>query len=80
MSEPLHYKNGRPAKWSDIVVRLDEDRVAAIGYLHSIMPSESVNNGQIAQIEVLDLNVTVANCLHIDDVKVAKVPDNSKPL
>lgn len=74
----MHYKNGREAKPGDVVVCVDPHN-HAMGILHSVNAGSTTCNGRIAKISTSDPYVTIGQCLHIDDVKAAEVPDSSKP-
>jgi hypothetical protein len=69
----MHYKNGREAKNGDKV--LDTSN-GLLGILHSAIASESCN-GRLAAVNQNDPYVTVGNCLHIDDIAKATVPDST---
>lgn len=68
----MHYKNGRKAKDGDKVINLT---YGFSGVLHSSQPQSKSCNGRIAPISQNDPYVTIGECLHIDDVKAADVPD-----
>jgi hypothetical protein len=70
----MHYKNGRPAKSGDSIVDLDS---GVSGILHSPTAQSDTCNGRIAVKSLSDPYVTLKNCLHVDDIKSASVPDSS---
>lgn len=71
----MHYKNGREAKAGDKVVNLTSGRS---GILHSTQAQSATCNGRLAQINENDPYVTIGECLHIDDIAKATVPDSTK--
>ncbi len=71
----MHYKNGREAKEGDMVVSLSEKKV---GILHSTNANSTTCNGRLAVTSINDPYVTIGECLHVDDVKAATVPDSTK--
>ncbi len=73
----MHYKNGREAKAGDRVVQVVHGTVS--GILHSVNPGCDTCNGRIAQTTPSDPYVNINDCLHIDDVAAAIIPDSSKP-
>jgi hypothetical protein len=72
----MHYKNGRPAKPGDKVIDLP---TGLSGILHSTQANSTTCNGRLAQINQNDAYVTISECLHLDDIAAASVPDSSKP-
>jgi len=72
----MHYKNGRPAKAGDKVINLTH---GLSGLLHSVNAQSTSCNGRLAAINQNDPYVNINECLHIDDVAVAAVPDSTKP-
>lgn len=71
----MHYKNGREAKAGDKVVNLNLGRA---GILHSTSAQSTTCNGRLAQVTDNDPYVTISECLHIDDIAKATVPDSTK--
>lgn len=71
----MHYKNGREAKQGDIVVCLTLKKA---GILHCLQPNSQTCNARMAPTSENDAYVTLSECLHIDDLKTASVPDTSK--
>jgi hypothetical protein len=71
----MHYKNGREAKAGDRVVHPVN---GFSGILHSVQAQSTSCNGRIAQVTSNDPFVTIGECLHIDDIAKATVPDSTK--
>lgn len=71
----MHYKNGREAKPGDKIVNLP---TGLSGILHSPNPGSETCNGRMARIDPSDPYVTLGECLHVDDIAAAEVPDSSK--
>lgn len=71
----MHYKNGRVAKAGDRVINLS---YGFTGVLHSVNAGSTTCNGRLAAITQNDPYVTIGECLHIDDVAAAQIPDASK--
>lgn len=74
----MHYKNGRRAHPGDLVVHLAAGRVAT-GILHSVMAESQTYNGRIATSGSHDPYVNVNDCLHVDDIVAASIPDGTAP-
>ena len=72
----MHYKNGRLAKSGDKVVSLT---YGFAGVLHSINAGATHCNGRVAPINQNDPYVTLSECVHIDDVVAATLPDSTPP-
>ena len=72
----MHYKNGREAKAGDKVVNLPSGRT---GVLHSVNAGSTTCNGRLAQTTENDAWVTLSECLHMDDIAKATIPDSTKP-
>ena len=72
----MHYKNGREAKPGDKVVNLTQE---TSGILHSVSASSTTCNGRLAEIRQTDQYVTISECLHMDDIAAANLPDTTKP-
>lgn len=69
----MHYKNGREAKEMDPVIVKTYDRVMA-GVLHSIRPSQTSCNGQVAYPvpgATYNLCETIGNMYHAEDAWAA---------
>ncbi len=73
----MHYKNGRPAKAGDRVVQVAGG--TASGILHSVNAQSTTCNGRVATITSNDPYVNISDCLHVDDVAAANIPDSTKP-
>lgn len=73
----MHYKNGREAKAGDKVVNLTQ---GIGGILHSTNAQSTTCNGRIAQTSTSDPYVNINECLHVDDIAAANIPDSSKPV
>lgn len=71
----MHYKNGRPAVSGDKVLNLSNN---VCGILHSTNAQSSSCNGRLALLTPNDPYITVSECLHMDDVKAATIPDTSQ--
>jgi hypothetical protein len=71
----MHYKNGREAKAGDQVVSL---ALGVSGILHSPNAQSTTCNGRLAATSSNDPWVTLSECLHVDDIKSATIPDSSK--
>jgi hypothetical protein len=65
----VHYRNGRPAKNGDKIVKLNETgKVVSFGVLHGAVPGNDYCNGNIAVIQAANDYACLADCLHVDDV------------
>ena len=70
----MHYRNGREAKNSDIVVQLNDSRygplrVTAVGLLFEAKPGSDHCNGNIAStISGMTTGACLCDCLHMDDL------------
>lgn len=64
----LHYRNLRPAKNGDKIVKLDGGKVVSFGVLHSAVPGNDYCNGAIAVIQNANDYACLCDCLHVDDV------------
>jgi len=73
----MHYKNGREAKNGDKVVSLPSYGAPLAGILYDATPGNDYCNGRIAPTTPSDPTANLAECLHIDDVRQAAVPDSS---
>ena len=71
----MHYKNGREAKQGDKVLNLPSGQS---GVLHTVNAGSTTCNGRMAPMSQNDLYVTLSECLHLDDVAAANLPDTSK--
>jgi hypothetical protein len=70
----MHYKNGRPAKPGDKIVHLSS---GLSGILHTPNATANTCNARMAAINQNDPWITVGECLHIDDISAASIPDAS---
>ena len=74
----MHYKNGREAKPGDVIVRPGDSYNPTIsGVLHSVNVQSTTCNGRVAPQGQNDPYVTLSECLHIDDIKAASVPNSA---
>lgn len=71
----MHYKNGREAKVGDRVVNLTGGMV---GILYDVNGNSQTCNGRLAPTSQNDPYVTIGECLHLDDVTAAEIPDTTK--
>lgn len=72
----MHYKNGREAKNGDVVLMVPKVGAPRVGILYDAVPGNDSCNGRLAAFTPNDQYANLAECLHIDDVKVAvDVPD-----
>lgn len=63
----MHYRNGREAQNGDIIVQIENGKVAAFGVLHSAVPGNDYCNGNIA-VKSQSSGACMVDCLHIDDI------------
>lgn len=74
----MHYKNGREAKAGDRVVLVGSQYTSPVtGILHSLQEGSTTCNGRLALMTASDPHVTIGECLHLDDVAAATIPDSS---
>ena len=75
----MHYKNGREAKNGDKVVKIDKygNCRPIVGILYGAVAGNDTCNGRIASMSDTDACANLAECLHIDDVLTADIPDSS---
>lgn len=71
----MHYKNGREAKQGDRVI---DTRFGPAGIVHSIQSGSESCNARVAAVTPNDAYVTLGDCLHVDDIAAATIPDSSK--
>jgi hypothetical protein len=71
----MHYKNGREAKPGDKVINLATGQT---GMLHSTQPGSDTCNGRLALLTPKDPYINIKDCLHLEDVAAAVIPDKSK--
>ncbi len=76
----MHYKNGRPAKNGDKIVLIPNGYGSPVaGILYDAVAGNNDCNGRIAIPSASDQCADLKNCLHIDDIAQATVPDSSAP-
>ena len=76
----MHYKNGREAKNGDIVLALYCPPIVGVLF-GAKAPNGSDCNGNLAPV-TSGSGVSYAdlkNCLHIDDITAASIPDSTQP-
>lgn len=71
----MHYKNGREAKNGDKIVLIPSYGPPVAGILYDARPGNNMCNGRIAQVSYNDPVANLSECLHVDDVAAATVPD-----
>jgi hypothetical protein len=71
----MHYKNGREAKAGDVIVSLSNKQM---GVLHSVIASTDTCNGRLASTSPNDPYINIKDCLHVDDIAAADIPDTCK--
>ena len=65
----MHYRNGREAKYGDVVVQLGMDgKITALGVLHGATPGNDYCNGFVAAGYFPGVMACMCDCLHVDDV------------
>jgi hypothetical protein len=74
----MHYKNGREAKNGDLVLMQTQGQLPFCGVLIGATPGNNTCNGNL----IYPGNSTVhyanlAECLHVDDIAAATIPDSS---
>jgi hypothetical protein len=72
----MHYKNGRPAKEGDKVLSLTNGQIT-VGILHSTNAQSTTCNGRLSVISPADPYVNLCDCLHIEDIAGAAIPNAS---
>lgn len=78
----MHYKNGREAHNGDIVLLLMISQQPVVGVLIGAKAEFGSDcNGQIITPMSCDYPqcADLKNCLHIDDIAAATIPDSSQP-
>lgn len=70
----MHYKNGRPAKPGDKIIHLGSGQS---GILHSPNAQSNTCNARLGEINQTDPWITVGECLHVEDIAAASIPDAS---
>lgn len=71
----MHYKNGREAKPGDRIMSLTQ---SLAGVLYNLNDQSYTCNGRLAATTPNDAYVTLSECLHVDDIVAADVPDSTK--
>jgi len=74
----MHYKNGREAKAGDMVVNFN-GTITQSGILHSLVAGSDCCNGRLTMPTASDPYINIKDCLHVDDIAAAAVPDTTKP-
>lgn len=72
----MHYKNGRKANAGDKVVNIQGGN-SVVGILHSVNAQATSCNGRVAVTSNSDPYVNIGDCLHVDDVNAAAIPDST---
>lgn len=73
----MHYKNGREAKNGDKVILIPSYGAPVAGILYDAVPGNNMCNGRLAIPAPNDLVANLSECLHVDDVAKATIPDSS---
>jgi hypothetical protein len=71
----MHYKNGREAKQGDKIINL---KFGFSGVLHTVTEGCETCNGRLASISQNDPYITLSECLHVDDIAAAIIPDSTQ--
>lgn len=71
----MHYKNGREAAEGDRVLNLV---TRESGLLYGRSAQSSTCNARLAKVGLNDSLVTISDCLLVDDIAAADVPDRSE--
>lgn len=71
----MHYKNGRVAKEGDKVISIS---LGIAGVLYNVVGNSDSCNGRLALTQSNDPYITLKECLHIEDIKSALIPDSSQ--
>ncbi len=78
----MHYKNGREAKNGDLIIHLSSnpgDRLAAGVLTGAKAEGGSDCNGVIIPWPMTSVHYAdLKNCLHIDDIAAATIPDSTQ--
>lgn len=74
----MHYKNGRGAKNGDKVVVIPGYGPPFAGILYDAVAGNDNCNGRVAITAPSDPCPNLKECLHIDDVAKADVPNSSQ--
>lgn len=77
----MHYKNGRAAKNGDKIVLIQPVGYNGLNVAGILYDSRGDGgndcNGRIAQTSHSDPTADLKNCLHVDDVAAATIPDST---
>jgi hypothetical protein len=74
----MHYKNGREAKNGDKIVVLASYGPPVVGVLYDAVAGNDSCNGKVALCSPNDPCPNLSECLHVDDVRAATIPDSTK--
>jgi len=74
----MHYKNGREAKNGDKVVLIPSYGAPVAGILYDAVAGNDTCNGRIAPTSPSDVMPNLKECLHVDDVAKATIPDSTQ--
>lgn len=74
----MHYKNGREAKNGDKVILIPSYGAPVAGILYDAVAGNDYCNGRIAPTSPNDPGANLKECLHIDDLAAATIPDATK--
>jgi len=75
----MHYKNGREAKNGDAIVLVSKyGDYPKAGVLYGAVVGNDHCNGRIAITSPSDPIADLSQCLHVDDIKAATIPDSTK--
>lgn len=72
----MHYKNGREAKNGDKVIVIPSYGAPCAGILYDAQPGNDHCNGRVAVTSPNDPMPNLKECLHVDDVAAATIPDS----
>ena len=72
----MHYKNGREAKAGDAILSLQSGQT---GILYDQVAGIKQCSARLAKTTLNDEYVTLEQCLHLDDVAAATVPNTTAP-
>lgn len=75
----MHYKNGREAKLGDQIVMSDKHGNFVAGTVIRITAGATSCNAQLVPPGTTTQYVTLGDCLHVEDIREATIPDSSKP-
>jgi hypothetical protein len=74
----MHYKNGREAKNGDKIVSIPSYGSMTAGVLYDAKAEQGSDcNGRIAITRQDDPTADLKNCLHIDDIAAAIIPNST---